>query len=993
MCCADAAHAVDDPKQLTQFVRREWRVDGDFPGGPVRTIRQLSDGYLWLGAQKGLIRFDGLNFRVDSSPRPSFQNDQISDLMKGPDGKLWVVFWGAGLLRYNDGRLEGLPSKFGQPGIQVTASFNSQNGSILLADSINGIERVTEDGTKTLAPSNALPGYALVISMAESGNGTIWLGTASQGLFSLNDGHIKAVLSGHPTRRINCLLPTGENSTWFGTANGLFNWDGTRITRVPLPDQVKGAQVLTMLRDRRGNIWVGTARGLVRIDNSGASFFERDSVASGEITSLFEDREGNVWVGGPQGLERISEKTFVIYGQSEGLPKEVNGPVHVDEVGRAWVAPQEGGIDLIDGGSVQHLKSPFLDRNVIYSIASDKSGVWLGTQTRGITRVTYRNGIVTTATYTKADGLAENSVFSVSVGRDGAVWAGTLTGGVSRLKGGKFVTYKRDDGLASNTVSSILETHDGRMWFGTPNGLSSLSNGHWSTYTTQDGLASNNVNSLFEDGFGSLWVGTSAGISVIEHGQIRALPNVPASLHDQIFGFALDPKGRVWVETAAQILCIQPLRLPDGELSSVNVREYDTEDGLPQIEGVRRNQSVAVGGEGKVWFSLRDGVAVVDSESVRDDSVPALSHIDMISADGTTIPLTNSIKIPPSRRRLTFKYTGISLTIPERVRFRYFLEGFDHAWSAPVDAREAVYTNLSPGPYRFRVISRNSDGLWNGPETSIVFRVEPAFWQTMWFRIAVLMMVLLAFWGIFRIRTHALTRQLNSRFQVRLSERSRIARELHDTLLQSMQMIILRFQTVHDLLPENPDKAKQLLEGTLERADIALKEGRNAIMDIRSSSTAQFDLAEVLRSLINEPTGGLVSDRNRTDFCLVWVDGVPREVRLDVRDDICRIAREALHNAIQHAMAQQIRVKITYSDDALRLQVLDNGRGMEPTVLKQGGRAGHWGLVGMRERAARIGATLEISSRPGEGTEILLTLPANLAYESFQTRWWSIFSR
>ena len=992
VCFADPA---THPKQISHFVHQEWAVSGDLPGGPVRAIRQLADGYLWIGTQNGLIRFDGVNFRKDSSPRPSFQNDQILSLLPGPDGKLWVAFWGAGLLRYSNERLEELANEFGQPGIQVTSSLTAQDGSLLIADGINGIERVTGAGTVTLVPANALPGSALVVSMAESSDGTIWLGTASQGLFSLKGGHVDGLVSGNPTRRINCLLPTGDHSIWLGAENGLFNWDGVHITRISLPKEVEGAQILTILRDRKANTWIGTARGLVLIDDHGVAFFQHDSFTSDSITALFEDREANIWVGGSRGLERLSERTFETYNQVNGLPKEVNGPVHVDENGRVWVAPQQGGIDLINEGTVQRISSPFLDRNVIYSIASDKDCLWIGTQSGGLARVTYRNGIVKTRTYTKIDGLAEDNVFSVSVDRDGAVWAGTLTAGVSRLKEGKFTNYTRENGLASNTVSATIETHDGTMWFATPNGLSSLAGGRWSTYTTKDGLASNNINSLFEDTSEVLWVGTSAGVSIVEQGKVQVLRDAPASLQDQVFGFTQDPAGRLWVETATHILRIQPQRLTNGSINSINAREYETEDGLPQIEGVRRSNPVASKTDGKIWFSLRDCVTKVNSRDVRDDSVPAQTHIDRIFADGTPIPLKDLIHIPPLRRRLTFEYTGISLAIPERVRFRYLLEGFDRTWSAPVVSHEAVYTNLNPGWYRFRLTASNSDGLWNGMETSLVFQVEPAFWQTLWFRLIVLTIILMTLWVIFRMRTYELTRELNLRFQGRLAERNRIAQELHDTLLQSMQGIILRFQSVYDLLPSNPERAKQVLLGTLEKADLVIEEGRNAIMDIRSTSTTGFDLAEVLRSQIAEPAEGLSCTSNQRDFCLVWVDGTAREVCLDVREDLCRIAREALHNAIRHAKAQQIRVKITYSDDALQIQVLDNGKGMEPSVLEQGGCSGHWGLVGMRERAARIGATLEISSKLGGGTDVALTLPAECAYESTQprNRWWSPFTR
>jgi ligand-binding sensor domain-containing protein/signal transduction histidine kinase len=995
VCCANEVHAQNSHQPLFRYLRQQWTAHNGFPGGSVRTITQTPDGYLWLGTQKGLVRFDGLSFRVDTLPPASFQNDHISTLTTGPDGKLWAFYWGTSILRQNDGRLEHLPSKFGNDVMQVTASQRSEDGSIVLADMINGVERIRDSGTEKLALPTDLPGSALVETIAESKDGTIWLGTSSQGLFSLKDGHIKSAASELPTGRINCLLFTTDNVLWIGTYSGIFQWDGTRITRVSLPKEVQGAQILSMMKDRESNVWVGTTQGLVEIDGRGASFFDHDSFSSGGISALFEDREGNIWVGGTDGLERLSKKTFVTYTKEDGMPDKMNGPVHVDQADRTWVAPDQGGVDIISDGMVRRVRSPFLDRNVIYSMASQRDDLWMGTQNGGLVRVTYRDGIVATKAYTHANGLAENSVYSVSIGRDGAVWAGTLTGGVSQFKGGKFRTYTRDDGLASNTVSATLETRDGTVWFATPNGLNSLSDGHWSTYTTTEGLAFDNVNCLFEDRSGTLWVGTSAGLSVVEHGRLRTLPDLPSSLHDPVFGFAQDLTGQLWVETATHILRIHPKRLSNATVTSLDVRQYDAEDGLPRVEGVRRNNAVSSGPDGKIWFSLREGVTVVDPANIPNDSVPALSHVDMISADGKTIPLGNSIRIPPLPQRITFEYTGISLTVPERVRYKFFLEGFDHVWSEPVASRQAVYTNLGPGPYRFRVLASNSDGLWNGTETSIAFRVEPAFWQTLWFQSGIAVLVLLTVWFAFRIRTYQITRQLDLRFQERLAERSRIAQELHDTLLQSMQGTILRFQSVDEMLPAHPDKAKQILERSLEKADLALVEGRDAIMDLRSTSSTDFDLTEVIQSIIANLKEEAGFDRDNVDLGSVVVQGVPRDVRLEVRDDICRIAREALHNCMQHAKAQRIVAEVVHSPASLRLRIIDDGKGMEPLVLERGGRPGHWGLVGMRERAARIGATLEVSSSPAEGTAITLNLPANLAYESHRRhrRWWSSLSR
>ena len=323
------------------------------------------------------------------------------------------------------------------------------------------------------------------------------------------------------------------------------------------------------------------------------------------------------------------------------------------------------------------------------------------------------------------------------LGRDGAVWAGTLSGGISRLKDGKFTTYTTTDGLASNTVSSVLEGHDGTIWFGTPNGLSAFSNGKWRTYSLQDGLPSDNVNCLFEDSAGALWIGTSAGLAYFQMGRMHTLQEVPESLREQIVGMAEDKSGRFWIATSNHVLRVPHDKLQSGVVTAADVREYGQADGLESTEGVKRSRSVVSDSAGRIWFSLSSGLSVVNPSQITDNSVPALPHIEAITADNNTANLDASVRIPPSPRRITFEYTGLSLAVPGRIRFRYFLENFDSSWSQPVAAREAVYTNLGPGSYRFRLVASNSEGLWNGPETAIALNVAPAYYQTYWFRFVV----------------------------------------------------------------------------------------------------------------------------------------------------------------------------------------------------------------------------------------------------------------
>jgi len=402
---------------------------------------------------------------------------------------------------------------------------------------------------------------------------------------------------------------------------------------------------------------------------------------------------------------------------------------------------------------------------------------------------------------------------------------------------------------------------------------------------------------------------------------------------------------------------------------------------LRSIEGVKRNNSVVADPHGKIWLSMSRGLSVVDPSQLLNSSVPAIAHVEVISADGNPIDIGDSIRIPASRKKITFSYSGLSLAAPQRIRFRYFLDGFDPGWSEPVAAREAVYTNLGPGSYRFRVTASNSDGAWNGLETAVSFEVEPAYYQTTWFRASCVIVFLASLWALYQFRVHQLARQFNVGLEARVSERTRIARELHDTLLQSFQGLMFRFQAARNMLPRRSEEAMQALDGALTRAEQAIAEGRDAIQDLRSEPAAQIDLEDLLKAMGQELASSRDVNGNSPNFS-VTVEGERQSLSPILQDEIYRIGRELLRNAFQHAGASQIESEIRYNDRVFRLRIRDDGRGIDPKVLEEGARAGHWGLPGIRERAKRIGARLDFWSEAGAGTEIQLTVPVSGASDT-----------
>jgi len=987
ICLVGLAHGLDPNRQLSQYIRQHWGMGNEFPAGPIHAIGQTPDGYLWIGTDKGLIRFDGFNFHpVSLMPSVADTNTPVLGITNDSEGNLLVQAQGVGMLREKKGQFETVETGLVAAISQATAIWREKDGGVLFADLMVGMLRLRNQRVEQLLPMNAIAGSAPVMALTETPNGRIWLGTLNSGLFSLDRGKIARVGTQLPYSKINCLLPIGNDEVWVGTDKGVFHWNGVKYVGISLPAPFDNVQILSLLRDRDANVWIGTAKGLVRLNGKNISPWDEGQVPIGAVNALFEDREGNIWVGGASGLERIRDSAFLTYSTAAGLPSDQSGPVYVDSQNRTWFAPIEGGLYLLDEGKIRAVQVAGLNTDVVYSIAGGTDGaIWVGRQHGGLTRLRFVDGAFTDQTYKQSNGLAQNSVYSVYQARDGTVWAGTLSGGVSKLKNERFVTYNSSNGLRSNTVASILETNDGAMWFATSTGLSEFSNGQWKTYTKADGLPSEDVNCLYQDAHGLLWIGTSAGLALFNSGQIHVPNTAPASMREEIFGIAEDKNGWLWVATSHHLLRVQRQKLSDDAVEAADVREYSQADGLLSMEGVKRKTSLVADSSGKIWFSLTRGLSVVDPAYIAKSSVPAMAHIETVVADGKPIATGDTLQIPSSQKRVSISYTGLSLAAPEQVRFRYKLDGFDPGWSEPVAAREAVYTNLSPGSYRFRVAASNSDGAWNGAETNVAFEVEPAFWQTWWFRLLCLAIVgSIALFG-YQLRLHKLTRELHARFEERLAERTRIAQELHDTLLQGVLSASMQLNVANDQLASDA-AVKPIITRVIELMEHVVEEGRGALRGLRLSGAGTQDLHQAFCRIPQE-----LAFPATANFRVI-VEGSVRTLHPIIRDEVHRIGREAITNAFRHSRASSIEVELDYSFHALRLVVRDNGCGIDSHILHSG-KDGHFGLAGMRERAERVGAKLKVFTGATAGTEVDLSVPGHIAFESQPaggvTRWLS----
>jgi ligand-binding sensor domain-containing protein/signal transduction histidine kinase len=995
ICLAGSVRALDSSRAISEYIHTQWGSEQGFPGGAVSSLAQTTDGYLWIGTEAGLIRFDGLNFMLVRNTDPvTFPIDHVLGLAADQDGSLWIRLAGPTLVRYKDGIFVvvtpdsyGLDSRGQDPhGLDphVTAMARARNGAPLIASRQYGAFILTAGRFEMLAHAESLPS-SLVVSIAQTGPREIWMGSLEDGLVRVQGERVSTVTKGLKDRKLDALLAGDRGELWVGTDRGLLRWNGYEVTQSGVPPVLRDEPILAMARDRDSNVWIGTEnRGLVRLDSQGILALEQSRPgSSAAIHTILEDREGNLWIGGDQGLTRLRESLFVRYPASNEAFRENNGPAYADAQGRIWWAPRTGGLYwLKEGHHSEPQTEAGLDKDVVYSIAGGKDEMWVGRQRGGLTHLRFGSGSVEATTYTQKDGLPSSTIYSVHRNRDGSVWAGTLNAGVSLFRNGRFQNFTSADGVPDGSINSILEGTDGTTWFGTPAGLGVFARGHWQIYGVLQGLPSDNVSCLLEDSKGLMWVGTSHGIAFIQAGVARIPAGLPASLQSEILGLSEDRAGGVWISTASRVLRVDRDRMRSGSLSEDDVREYGLTDGLPSIAGVRRDHSVVTDSQGRIWFSRSRGLAMVDPARLASRSVPTWIHIEGISADGNPIDLRNPLRIPSGSRRIAIEYAGLNLSAPDRVRYRFSLDGFDHGSNPPTAGREAFYTNLGPGPYRFRVAASNAQGVWNSSEAILTFDVELAMWQTWWFRTGLVSALALTGVGLYRFRVRQLTMQLKVRFEERMYERNRIACELHDTLMQTIQAskfvadcTLIEHSAIEHSAIENP-AGREKMGGALQKLSSwlaqALEEGRTALNSLRTQPSPRNGLAHDFRSVAEE-----IGIRTGMEI-VVAVAGDQKEIHPLVSDEVYRIGYEAIQNACRHSQGSRVEVDLIYGRDFV-LRVLDNGTGIDQELVELG-KPGHFGLLIMRERAERVHGRLNIVSSPQTGTEIKLLVPGRVGF-------------
>jgi ligand-binding sensor domain-containing protein/signal transduction histidine kinase len=946
---------------LDQYKRAEWNLDQGLSSGRIQALAQTRDGYLWIGTAEGLLRFDGIRFvpilTKDKQPLP-----RVLGLTVDKGGTLWVRAADTHVREVHQDNISG-PVATGVRLLGIVAMAPASPAGIYATETRKTVLRLTHNHVEQL-PIYSEP---LMVSIAEGTDKKLWVGT-DRGLMSWTGGAPVAVSNPVVDQKINCLLADQGGRMWIGTDDGLAYWDGHRLIPRPFsrPD-MRNLQVLTMMQDRDANLWIGTSSGLLRANSSGAEWVSTGPNSDRvPVTAVLQDREGDIWFGSGSTLERLESTPIVPLRHSESPNNGSFGPLYVDRRGRVWFTDGQQGLFWMNDGVVHTVRNDGLAKDEVYSIDGYGDDIWLGRRSGGLTRLHFGNGSVESKTWTTRDGLSQNSIYAVRVGSNGTVWAGTLTAGLNRFDNGRFSHIDEKNGLPADDISAIEFGDEGQVWIGTSGGVCKIESKRCLPISPDQHHGAKDVLALLADSAHGLWIGTSHGLLLANnHGQHPV--SLGTGSQPRVLGLGLDNAGRLWIVCDRAVMSATPAELM--ESNNTSIRSYGNDDGLQSTKGVHRSRSLATDSYGQVWISTAHELAMVGTKPTPLPTV--IPQVEEVSADGALLDRNNA-KVSPGAKRVTFSFTGLDLHAPSRVRFRYRLDDFDKTWSDVGSDREATYTNLSPGKYTFRLIASNESNSWSSDESILPVFIEPGIWQRWSVRTFLAMLVIFLVGFAYYSRTKFLLTQANILADERLRERTRIARDVHDTLLQgfissSMHLHVAEKQVAGD------SPLKQRFASVLEGMDRVIEEARLAVVGLRTPESGRGGIENGLRDFFLE-----IADMGEAHLSLHQT-GKPRRLKHEALEQTCSIAKEAILNAVRHSSARNIQVTIGWGWLHFKVSVSDDGSGIDAFTLEHG-RALHWGLVGMRERAKQLKGELRITSSPNAGTTVSLSIPASIAY-------------
>jgi ligand-binding sensor domain-containing protein/signal transduction histidine kinase len=929
------------------------------PGQSVSSFSETPDGYLWVGTSGGLVRFDGSRFRTYTRQNvPAFRDDSILRLLASRDGSLWIGTDGGGLVQFSDGKFRNYAAN-GIPGSDFVRGLYQSSNQVIWVATDGGLFRVQGDH---LERANRELGISTlsVNAILEDHLGRIWIGGGQ--LFVSDHGKaIEYVLqrSGSPSH-VKSLLETHDGSIWVGTVEGLYRLSPgeARFTRV---SGVAGT-VRSMRQDENGDLLIGSvSTGLYLIrDGKVTRRAEPEAHIDNTVFSIFGDSEQNIWIGTRNGMTRLSRSSVRVVEFPGNLDSDF-GTVSPDEDGSLWAASSQ--LVHVQGKNAKPWHFAGMEGVRIRNVLRDRDrSLWIGTDGYGLYHLTPSG----TDHFDLGRGMVNNYVRSLTQARDGSIWIGTDYG-VNHIDAKGIHTFSSQNGLAYDSIRTIVEDRAGDIWIGTDHGLSHLRGGAFLDDAATHALSKEKVWSIFQDSDGGMWFGTrGAGLFSYLHGRIAQYGTTSGLVSNIIYCILEDAKKRLWLSTPNAVMLVdreELTRQRDNQVRPISMRIYSANRGgsTTQLYGGTQSSGTFTR-EGDGCFPATHGLWIVHPSR---DAASRLAHvsIESIAVDGRSIPLGNFVNLAAASNRIEIAYALVSLSQQDEWRSRYKLDGFDRDWVlADPNQRIATYTNIPPGRYTFEIESWETDRPGYLASTRLNIVKHQFLYQALWFRsVCVLASILLLF-----LAYYIHLKQLKDRFNTVITERTRIAREIHDTLLQGCASVsaLLRVATSDDV--QDPESRLHMIQYASTQIEATMDEARQAVSGLRAGAQISSRLVESVRRMTERS-----SREHGVDSTLV-VNGEPFDMNPRTAHSLTMVVREAVFNAILHANPQSIQVRLDFSTDALQLCVTDDGQGFELADTRS---EEHYGIQGMRERIAAFGGTMSINSAPHKGTSVHILLP------------------
>jgi signal transduction histidine kinase/ligand-binding sensor domain-containing protein len=963
------ATAADATASISDYTTASWSEKDGLPSSYVTSLAQDADGYLWIGTAAGLVRFDGYRFTpwtAENAGEP--QNLGILDVWGARDGRLWISFSGSSNVAYlHRGKLTSFGPADGLPDGSVQVLFESRDGAIW-AGGHGGLSRFRDGRWTRLGGRLGLP-EPTVEGLFEDRRGTLWAGTSAGVFRGAAAGDTFEPFEPTTHRAARDFVEDDRGVIWTtDAAKGLRQLEREQPT-VEHPHRQPGAGGSRMLHDRRGSIWVATlGQGLLRVRDSGSgATFERmteqNGLAGDTVLCLFEDREGNLWIGTQQGLTRLSEaKIRSVLLRGPDASNAAPSAIETTPDGAVWIGTREGLIRFQDGKRTVFGRDALPGPRVSALHTDERGELWIA-GAEGIVR--YARGRfepIHLPTHVRL-----SRITAIAVDNRGVLWICDFDKGLFRWARGEMTAFEAPPELRSNPGMAAYRDSHNRIWIGFGAGMVGMLEGdRFRTYSRADGVPAGRVHGIYEDPQRRLWLAADDGLSRLDGGRFVTVTQANGLPRSRLFWVAGDQENHVWLWYASGLVRLDVAefdRAAASDTHRVQYAVYDTSDGLRGTPVQTGFPHVVRALDGTLWFITSNGAFVLDPRRLADREAPEVK-IEAVVSDERRFSPSGNLRLPPRVSKLQIDYAALMLTAPGKVRFRHRLEGVDSKWVDNGTSRQAIYAHLGPGDYRFEVAAHAGDGRWREPPTVWAFSVQPTFYQTITFWISCAIAVGLLMWTAWRLRI----RQIQRQFAMVLAERARVAREIHDTLLQSLVGTAVQLDNVASELSPSLVPVKEELGRMRRQMEHYIGEAQRSIRDLRSPAALTLDLPAALRD-----TGENVASGSAVQLqCKVL--GTPRYTSPRVQHQLLRIAHEAIVNAVRHAKAAQVRVELQYQADSVTLRIVDDGCGFEPDRAAR--REGdHWGLTIMRERAEHLGGALTITSAPGRGTTIEAETP------------------